>query len=90
MRYAMMHVCTVCPESSDPFYITYYIEWVTTSWTHSIFYTNTTRKNISGHDKVLGLFYVQEQTTIESLLLTNCAKNLGHDCTVEKVVNLFI
>ena len=35
MRYAMMHVCTVCPESSDPFYIvTYYIKWVTTSWTY--------------------------------------------------------
>ena len=27
---------TVCPESSDPFYIvSYYIKWVTTSWTHS-------------------------------------------------------
>ena len=28
---------TVCPSSSDPFYIVaYYIKWVTTSWTHSI------------------------------------------------------
>ena len=28
---------TVCPGSSDPFYIvSYYINWVTTSWTHSI------------------------------------------------------
>ena len=28
---------TVCPGSSDPFYIvTYYIKWVTTSWTYSI------------------------------------------------------
>ena len=27
---------TVCPISSDPFYIViYYIEWVTNSWTHS-------------------------------------------------------
>ena len=27
---------TVCPRSSDPFYIvTYYIEWVSTSWTDS-------------------------------------------------------
>ena len=26
---------TMCPRSSDPFYIvTYYIIWVTTSWTH--------------------------------------------------------
>ena len=29
---------TVCPGSSDPFYIvTYYIKWVTSSWTYSIF-----------------------------------------------------
>ena len=29
--------CTVCPGSSDPFYIvTYYIKWVTTSWTMDI------------------------------------------------------
>ena len=28
---------TVFPRSSDPFYIaTYYIKWVTTSWTYSI------------------------------------------------------
>ena len=31
-------VRTVCPGSSDPFYIlSYYIKWVTTSWTHSIY-----------------------------------------------------
>ena len=29
-------VYTVCPGSSDPFYIvTYYIKWITPSWTHS-------------------------------------------------------
>ena len=28
----------ICPVSSDPFYIvTYYIKWVTTSWTYSIY-----------------------------------------------------
>ena len=28
---------TMCPGSSDPFYIvSYYIKWVTTSWTHVI------------------------------------------------------
>ena len=28
---------TVCSKSSDPFYVvTYYIKWVTTSWTYSI------------------------------------------------------
>ena len=30
------NVSTVCPRSSDPFYkVTYYIKWVTTSWTES-------------------------------------------------------
>ena len=30
---------TVCPGSSDPFYIvTYYIKWVTISWTHSSYF----------------------------------------------------
>ena len=29
---------TVCPRSSDPFYIvSYYIKWVTTSWSYSMF-----------------------------------------------------
>ena len=29
---------TICPRSSDPFYkVTYYIKWVTTSWTYSIY-----------------------------------------------------
>ena len=28
---------TICPGSRDPFYtVSYYIKWVTTSWTHSI------------------------------------------------------
>ena len=31
---------TVCPRSSDPSYIvSYYIKWVTTSWTYSIILT---------------------------------------------------
>ena len=30
---------TMCPRSSDPFYIvSYYIKWVITSWTHSIYF----------------------------------------------------
>ena len=32
---------TVCPRSSDPFYIvTYYLIWVTTSWTGSKYLCN--------------------------------------------------
>ena len=34
---------TVCPRSSDPFYIlSYYIKWVTISWTYSTFFTSRT------------------------------------------------
>ena len=33
-----LKVYTICPRSSAPFYIvSYYIKWVTTSWTHSIY-----------------------------------------------------
>ena len=33
---------TICPRSSDPFYIvTYNKKWVTTSWTHSILQDHT-------------------------------------------------
>ena len=33
----ILHIYTVCPRSSGPFYVvTYYIEWVTTSWTDSM------------------------------------------------------
>ena len=32
-----MQNSTVCPVNSDPFYVvTYYIKWVTASWTYSI------------------------------------------------------
>ena len=32
-------IMTVCPRSRDPFYIvSYYIKWVTTSWTFSTIY----------------------------------------------------
>ena len=37
---------TVCPGGSDPLYVvTYYIKWVTTSWTHSISYKKMYIKN---------------------------------------------
>ena len=33
----MIITTTVCPRSSDQFYIvTYYLKWVNTSWTHSM------------------------------------------------------
>ena len=38
---------TICPTSSDPYYIvTYYIEWVTTSWTHSMYKFHMTNNAI--------------------------------------------
>ena len=41
---------TVCPKGSDPFYVvSYYIEWVTTSWTYSmIFYFDKIAQKIHG------------------------------------------
>ena len=42
---------TVCPRNSEPFYVvTYYIKWVTTSWTYSIRETgNQINKQKDGH-----------------------------------------
>ena len=38
-------ICTVCPGSSDPFYIvSYYINWVTSSWTYSRTFCHTLLK----------------------------------------------
>ena len=57
---------TVCPGSSDPFYIvTYQIKWVTTSWTHSMNSTNAAiiqklLKLITHRGNIL---YVQEVVT---------------------------
>ena len=35
-------IYTICPASSDPFYIvSYYIKWVTTSWTHSMYFQSS-------------------------------------------------
>ena len=36
-----LYLSTMCPRSSDPFYIViYYIIWVTTSWTYSMITAN--------------------------------------------------
>ena len=41
------YISTVCPGSSDLFYIvSYYIKWVTTSWTHSVMKENLDFKGI--------------------------------------------
>ena len=38
IRFIYKTLFTVCPRSSDPFYIvSYYIKWVTTSWTDGSF-----------------------------------------------------
>ena len=37
-KYSFSYSTTVCPGSSDPFYVvTYYIQWITTSWTYSMY-----------------------------------------------------
>ena len=46
---------TVCPRSSDPFYVvSYYIKWVTTSWTHSM------KLRLKYAKKVLPFFFTQQ------------------------------
>ena len=43
MQCYSINMYTICPRSSDPFYIvSYYIKWVTTSWTYSIYLTEGT------------------------------------------------
>ena len=38
---------TLCPRSSDPFYVvSYNMKWVTTSWTYSIYHLHTLVKII--------------------------------------------
>ena len=38
-QYERCYIHTVCPKNIDLFYVvTYYLKWVTTSWTHSIWY----------------------------------------------------
>ena len=59
---------TVCPRSSDPFYIvSYYMKWVTTSWTyssasHKIFYNLHVAPNIRSMFCIICMFE-GDQTT---------------------------
>ena len=68
-RHIDLYVDTVCPGSSDPFYIvTYYIKWVTTSWTHSTNFTNLLKNNCCNKSvkwkwKHMMIPYVQEVVT---------------------------
>ena len=40
----LLSLYTICPRSSDPFYVvSYYIKWVTTSWTHSTYHIEIMR-----------------------------------------------
>ena len=45
-------VYTVCPRSSDPFYtVSYFIKWVTTSWTCSIFRKRESERKYDSRNK---------------------------------------
>ena len=51
---------TVCPGRSDPFFIvSYYIKWVTTSWTHSVLY-----------EQVVVFIYILQLTTYIKKVMT--------------------
>ena len=59
------YIHTVCPGSSDPFYIvTYYIKWDTTSWTYCTF------ERTYGVETTL--FNVEINDTQEIILVTRC------------------
>ena len=50
---------TICPRSSHPFYIvTYYIKWVTISWTFSV-------EDISKKQKYMFLYQTQEKSNFQ-------------------------
>ena len=63
------HLSTVCPRNRDPFYIvTYYIKWITTSWTDGIT-ANVLYKHMLGtyekkkKEKMYALFYYSHLKT---------------------------
>ena len=61
---------TVCPKSSDPFYIvSYYIKWVTTSGTYSITQSMNIRNQIFGNKKVT-------KPSLDDI--TDCMENTRH------------
>ena len=63
--YHIKWVTTVCPESSDPFYIvTCYIKWVTTSWTYSKLPCNIT---IIGNGHVVKINLICYNATLYAL-----------------------
>ena len=64
---------TVCPEISDPFYtVSYYIKWVTTSWTYSTM--DRTKSNV-GYGAWYIYNYIVAQITIQKYYLI-CLKRL--------------
>ena len=65
----------VCPRSCNPFYIvSYYIKWVTTSWTYSIWDSFCF---IFVHTKILGTksFYFKSKKSYPSLNTASCYIN---------------
>ena len=70
---------TVCPRSSDPIYIvSYYIKWVTTSWTHSM-YVNI----FYWCQKSRGVWNIFFQNPPLILLSTECAWIAGNRSTID-------
>ena len=69
----------VCPRSSDPYYIvTYYIKWVTTSWTHSTYIW----QYICIYIIYIYVLYA-EKIYIFSLIICNFFYNITTLCLIE-------
>ena len=85
---ALLLSYTICPRSSDPFYIvSYYIKWVTTFWTYSKSKCNLIRikkKIISHHlcTKYAWFLYRDTCIYINSIYLIYLALSYGQFCIV--------
>ena len=78
-------VYTVCPKSSDPFYIvSYYIKWVTTSLTHSIYLIICANFWITRSTyPPFFMFCPQEDSQVGSLYFVKVRASIVNECFVQ-------
>ena len=85
---------TVCPRSSDPFYIVgYYTKWVTTSWTHSSDWGKRKRDSglmfiLSKSHLAFALLSYEAWFAIKNIFIYISFLNCVFSCTFNLLVNL--
>ena len=84
---------TVCPRSCDPFYIiTYYIKWVTTSWTHSTYSKEASIHLLMARTNVLcdfkGYFFsfIFKQKFTDKIIKINYVSNVIFILTLKEII----